>query len=215
MGSFVKIACFGRFGQFQLGRNRIESGLPQNKVPAFTICTLASYTHIIKWCWQYWINKSYSHTISFQINLWDFHLAHYTLLVATHDPNPRTTTLSSISDVKSLGSQTSWFHLSKNKMIGTSSYCGKPLNELYVFSPKMELHNNLHLSLLVLGSCGYQMLPFLLALAKELHRGMEHHPHEVARCTERLVRRRKIRYLLDLFYYIISYLYIYIYILYI
>lgn len=34
--------------------------------------------------------------------------------------------------------------------------------------------------------------------AKELHRGMEHHHHEVARRTERLVHRRKIRWFLEL-----------------
>ena len=38
----------------------------------------------------------------------------------------------------------------------------------------------------------------LLAWAKELHRGMEHHHHEVARRTERLVHRRKIRWFLEL-----------------
>ena len=39
------------------------------------------------------------------------------------------------------------------------------------------------------------------ALVKELHRGMEHHHHEVARRTERLVHRRKIRWFLELINY--------------
>ena len=62
--SFVNIVCLERLGKFQRAQNRLGSVSLQNKVPVFIICTLASHTHI-NWCWEKWIDKKYSHIISF------------------------------------------------------------------------------------------------------------------------------------------------------